>query len=49
VTGGTTYENRANLSKKFYQTIITKYEGTRLGRQELNAELLEDNPGALWT
>ena len=26
----------------------SKYEGTRLGRQELNAELLEDVPGALW-
>ena len=45
---GTSYENRANLAKDFLQRIITKYEGTRLGRQELNAELLEDNPGALW-
>lgn len=49
LTRGTTYENRANLSPKFFSTIITKYEGTRLGRQELNAELLEDRPGALWT
>lgn len=48
VTRGTSYENRANLSDKFYAQIITKYEGTRLGRQELNAELLTDNPGALW-
>lgn len=46
---GTSYENRANLAKDFLQRIVTKYEGTRLGRQELNAELLEDNPGALWT
>jgi phage terminase large subunit-like protein len=30
--------------------LVTKrYGGTRLGRQELNAELLEDTPGALWT
>ena len=29
--------------------IIRKYEGTRLGRQELDAELLEDTPGALWS
>ena len=49
VTSGSTYENRANLSKQFFSSIITKYEGTRLGRQELNAELLEDRPGALWT
>ena len=48
LTSGTTYENRRNLAKAFYQRIIVKYEGTRLGRQELNAELLEDNPGALF-
>jgi phage terminase large subunit-like protein len=48
VTRGTTYENRANLSAKFFEHIIAKYEGTRLGRQELNAELLDDNPTALW-
>ena len=49
-TRGTTYENRTNLAPAFLaQIICTKYEGTRLGRQELNAELLEDNPGALWT
>lgn len=49
VTNGTTYDNRSNLSDKFFRKIISKYEGTRLGRQEINAELLEDNPGALWT
>ena len=48
VTRGTAYENRANLAPAFYTAIIRKYEGTRLGRQELNAELLDDNPGALW-
>lgn len=47
-TGGTTYDNSSNLAPKFYARIISKYEGTRLGRQELNAELLEDNPSALW-
>ncbi|HOA25319.1 MAG TPA: terminase family protein [Aggregatilineales bacterium] len=45
---GTTYENRANLAEAFYNAIITKYEGTRLGRQELLAEILDDVPGALW-
>lgn len=48
VTRGTTYENRANLAPAFYAKVVTKYEGTRLGRQELNAEVLEDNPGALF-
>jgi phage terminase large subunit-like protein len=48
VTRGSTYENRANLAPGFFDQIIRKYEGTRLGRQELNAELLDDVPGALW-
>jgi phage terminase large subunit-like protein len=48
VTIGTTYENRANLAQGFFDYVISKYEGTRLGRQELNAELLTDMPGALW-
>ena len=48
VTTGTTYENIANLPPSFFRQIISKYEGTRLGRQEINAELLEDVPGALW-
>jgi len=48
ITRGRTYDNASNLAKVFLQKIITKYEGTRLGRQEINAELLDDNPGALW-
>lgn len=48
VTRGTTYENRPNLAPGFYSKIITAYEGTRLGRQELLAEVLDDNPGALF-
>ena len=49
VTRGTTYENRANLAAAFFDRVVRKYEGTRLGRQELKAELLGDTPGALWT
>jgi phage terminase large subunit-like protein len=49
VTRASSYENRANLAPAFFDSIIRKYEGTRLGRQELEAELLEDIPGALWT
>jgi phage terminase large subunit-like protein len=48
ITRGTTYENRSNLAPGFYRKIITKYENTRLGRQELLAEILDDNPGALF-
>jgi phage terminase large subunit-like protein len=48
VTRGTTYDNRANLATAFFSSITKKYEGTRLGRQELLAEILEDTPGALW-
>ena len=48
LTGGPTYENIRNLAPAFISTIIRKYEGTRLGRQELLAQILEDVPGALW-
>jgi phage terminase large subunit-like protein len=36
------------LPKLFFAQIVKKYEGTRLGRQELEAEILDDVPGALW-
>lgn len=49
ITSGTTYENKANLAAAFFSHIVTNYEGTRLGRQELMAEILEDIEGALWT
>ncbi|MEW5724776.1 MAG: terminase family protein [Thermodesulfobacteriota bacterium] len=47
ITGGPTYDNLNNLSPA-YRKVISRYEGTRLGRQELLAEILEDLPGALW-
>ena len=47
-TRASTFDNRDNLAPGFIDAILTRYEGTRLGRQELYAELLEDNPGALW-
>jgi phage terminase large subunit-like protein len=49
VTRGSTFDNAANLAPAFLETIRSRYEGTRLGRQELFAELLLDVPGALWT
>jgi phage terminase large subunit-like protein len=49
MTRGSTYANRGNLAASFLDSIVTRYEGTRLGRQELLGELLDDVPGALWT
>ncbi len=49
LTRGTTYDNAANLDTTFFEDLIIMYKGTRVGRQELNAELLLDVPGALWT
>ncbi len=49
VTRGSTFDNAGNLAASFLQKIKDRYEGTRLGRQELDAEMLDDLPGALWT
>ena len=49
VTRGSTYENADNLAASTLVTLQTKYADTRLGRQELFGEILDDNPGALWT
>ncbi len=49
ITRGSTFDNARNLAPSFLESLREKYEGTRLGRQELYAELLEDNPNALWT
>jgi phage terminase large subunit-like protein len=48
VTRGKTYDNAENLAPSFLAQVKARYAGTRLGRQELDAELLEDVPGALW-
>ncbi|WP_229232743.1 DNA-packaging protein [Sinomonas cyclohexanicum] len=49
VTRGSTYDNLANMAPAFREQVLAAYEGTRIGRQELNGELLEDVEGALWT
>jgi phage terminase large subunit-like protein len=49
VTTGTTYDNLDNLAPSFRDAVLATYEGTRIGRQELMGELLEDVVGALWT
>jgi phage terminase large subunit-like protein len=49
ITKGTTYDNLANLAPSFREEVLSAYEGTRIGRQELLGEMLEDVEGALWT
>lgn len=49
VSRGSTYDNLANLAPSFREHVLATYEGTRIGRQELLGELLEDVEGALWT
>lgn len=48
VTRGSTRENAANMPSSFIDEIMDKYAGTRLGRQEIDGEILDDIPGALW-
>ena len=48
VTTGSTYENKENLSERFIQRVVERYEGTRLGQQELHGQILDDDPRALW-
>lgn len=47
LTRGSTYDNLANLAPTFKRAVVARYEGTTLGRQELDAEVLDDLPGAL--
>lgn len=48
VTRGATLDNQANLAKNTVKQLYERYGGTRLGRQELEGEILGDIPGALW-
>lgn len=48
VTTGATYDNLTNLAESFIDMVLGRYEGTRLGRQELHALYLDDVEGALW-
>lgn len=47
-TTGSTYDNLHNLAPTFRDAILSRYEGTTLGRQEIHAELLDEIEGALW-
>ena len=48
ISKGSTYDNSANLADTFLDAVRKTYEGTRLGRQELYAEILDEASGALW-
>lgn len=49
LTTGSSYENSANLAPSFIEMLKEKYEGSRIGRQEIHAVVLDDNPNALFT
>lgn len=49
VSRASTYANAENLAPSFIEAIVGRYAGTRLGRQELEGELIEDVEGALWS
>lgn len=48
VTTGSTFENTSNLSETFINEITSAWDGTRFGRQEIYAEILDDAEAALW-
>jgi phage terminase large subunit-like protein len=47
-TYGSTFDNSANLAGTYLEAVKAQYDGTRLGRQELYAEILDEAAGALW-
>jgi phage terminase large subunit-like protein len=49
VTRAATRANAHNLAPTFLQSVMGRYRGTRLGRQELEGEIIEDRPDALWS
>jgi phage terminase large subunit-like protein len=49
LTRALTRENAANLAPSFLESVIAQYAGTRLGRQELDGEMIESRQDALWT
>ncbi len=48
VTRGSTWDNRANLAPRYFKEVIAPAMGTRMGRQEIDGEILEDLESALW-
>jgi phage terminase large subunit-like protein len=48
IQGGSTYDNAKNLDPDFFDAIREEFEGTRLGKQEIEGDLLGDTPGAMF-
>ena len=48
VTRGSTYDNQGNLPPSFFNGLIDQYDGTRIGQQEIHAELIDEDEDALW-
>ena len=48
VTRGSTFDNKDNLAPAFFDAIIDQYDGTSIGRQEIYAELIDEDENALW-
>jgi phage terminase large subunit-like protein len=49
VSRARTSDNAENLAPSFLETVVGRYAGTRLGRQELDGDLIEDRPDGLWS
>ena len=49
MTRAATFANARNLSPRFFDAVVGRYAGTRLGRQELDGEVIEERADALWT
>ena len=49
ITHAGTRANAYNLAPAFVETVLQRYQGTRLGRQEIDGEIIEERPDALWT
>jgi phage terminase large subunit-like protein len=49
VSRARTADNAAHLAPAFLEAVVARYAGTRLGRQELDGDIIEDRPDALWT
>ena len=48
ITRGTTFDNKDNLAPAFFNGIIDRYDGTRIGQQEIHAEITDEDEDALW-
>ena len=48
VTRGTTFDNQDNLPPSFFNGLVDRYDGTRIGRQEIHAEIIDEDEDALW-